>query len=509
MRTFAIACTAIATLMLASCAADKERSSALSATSQACGTTDSSAQGETTAPGWQRSYRTGCRDGNGRFSGGSQVIHLVPHKGRLYAANGYWMDQRNIWYGGHDPNTGWGQVLSLSGPNEPWTVDLELGPRHLRTELLKSVTFSIDQKGHPLAAPDTLLIAATYDGPGGNGISVFVRNDETGSWIKSSLIVGDTGKRGEDNSVRAAAVYRDRVTGRERLFISVGILGLYSGQYDLSRPGKINWASAPEFGPTRTRILAIVEANDSLYVSEGAKIYRRIDGSAPRYEAVADMSDDADANTDRATFQTIGGIRGLTAIAGPVLGKQSLIFLWNSGKNSQACVFRLDPKPDGSYARVRETCLADLISRHLDNTPIPYALGAYSNFLPMRDPQSKEIFYLVGLEAFIPASSEGRRSLYLTARNQRNDRGGFYAGAMYALRDVQGRWRVSEVNGKYEPGKPELVSVYTYALSPFGDEDSQAIYFGGYDANYFSSSDTAWVFRTSVANALREAPARK
>jgi hypothetical protein len=28
-------------------------------------------------------------------------------------------------------------------------------------------------------------------------------------------------------------------------------------------------------------------------------------------------------------------------------------------------MFRLDLQPDGAYARVRETCLADQISRHL------------------------------------------------------------------------------------------------------------------------------------------------
>ena len=63
--------------------------------------------------GWSASFLAGCTDRNGRFAGGSQVIHLVPHKGRLYAANGYWKDGRNVWYGGTNAGTGWSQVLAL------------------------------------------------------------------------------------------------------------------------------------------------------------------------------------------------------------------------------------------------------------------------------------------------------------------------------------------------------------------------------------------------------------
>ena len=52
-------------------------------------------------------------------------------------------------------------MLRVSGANELWTVDLELGPRHLRTELLKSVTFRLDGNGRPLPAPVALLFAST------------------------------------------------------------------------------------------------------------------------------------------------------------------------------------------------------------------------------------------------------------------------------------------------------------------------------------------------------------
>jgi hypothetical protein len=336
---------------------------------------------------------------------------------------------------------------------------------------------------------------------------VFVRDDDTGAWTRTRLIEGDTGRKGEDNSVRAAAIYRDRVTGREQLLISVGIVGIFAGHYDPTVPGRIRWSATPEFRAAETRILAMTEANYSLFVSDGKKVYRRIDGEVPEYRVIADMSDEVDVNTDRATFQSIGGIRGLSALDGPVSGRKSLMFLWTSGKNSQGCVMRLDPLPDGSYAKVREVCLAQLISQHLGGTPVPYVEGAYSNILELRDPGSGEVHHLLGLDAFIAASSAERRSLDLTAANQRSDSGGFYAGALYALRDGQGRWRLGEVNGTFQPGKRELVSVYTYAMSPFGGVDAQNIYFGGYDPNNFPSTDTAWMYRISLRELLEVGPA--
>ena len=41
---------------------------------------------------WTLSYDAGYRDANGSYAGGSEIMHLVAHQGKLYAANGYWMD---------------------------------------------------------------------------------------------------------------------------------------------------------------------------------------------------------------------------------------------------------------------------------------------------------------------------------------------------------------------------------------------------------------------------------
>ena len=56
--------------------------------------------------------------------------------------------------------------------------------------------------------------------------------------------------------------------------------------------------------------------------------------------------------------------------------------------------------------------------------------------------------------------------------------------------------------GKFEPGRPELVSIYTYAISPFGGSDVGRIYLGGYDPNNFASTDTAWLASVSLGDLL-------
>jgi hypothetical protein len=453
--------------------------------------------GETLAPGWQRSYRSGCPDDRGRLAGGSEILHLVPHQGKLYAAVGYWMDPRNPWYGGSNATPGWAQVLRLDGPDARWQVDLEM-PQHLRAEILQSVTFTTDGAGRPLAAPVTLLLASTYQGNGDGGISLFTRDDATGSWTKSTIIGGPTGKRGEGNSVRAMRVHRDRITGVDRLFISLGVFGLYSGVYDPSAAGRIRWDGKSDSGAVPVRPLAIVEANGALFFSADKAVYRRVDGPAPRYEVVHDLGDLLDGKTD----SPVGGIRGLSAIANPSGPGQSLLFAWAPGGRSRACMFRLDPTPAGGFTRVAETCLDTLIQRYLGGNPVFFVIAGYNQLMPVTDPVTRQTRHLIGMEAWIGGSR------WPTTQRKQTD-GGYYAGALYAIRDGDGQYRMTEVNGPIPASNPALVSTRTYALSPFAADQGQIVYFAGYDCNFVRSSDTAWIFRASLANALREAATRK
>jgi hypothetical protein len=452
--------------------------------------------GETLAAGWERSYRSGCLDQSGRLAAGSEILHLVSHKGKLFAAVGYWMDPRNPWYGGTYKTASWAQILRLDGPRAHWQVDLEM-PLHLRPEVLYSATFTTAANGAKLDTPVDLLLASTYEGGGEGGISLFTRDDTTGVWKKSKIIAGPTGKRGEENSARAMLVHRDKVTGIDHLFVSLGVHGVFSGVYDPALPGKIRWDPKSETGPLPIRPLAIIEANGDLVYSADRNVFRRVDGPAPRYEEIHDLSD----LIDGATYSPVGGIRGMTAIASPAGTGQSIIFVWAPDIRSRGCIMRLDRVATGGYERRQEICLDKLVSQYLDGSPVPYVLAAYNRFLAVTDPNTGAIHHLVGAEAWIP----GKRF----PTTQQDNKGGFYAGALYAIRDDASHYRLSEVNGSVGTSAPPLVATRAYALSPFAEDRGQIIYLGGYDCDFKPSSDTAWIFRTNLANALRELPPRR
>ena len=44
-------------------------------------------EGKGQEPRWEQSYDAGYTDGKGAYAGGSEIMHLVAHKGKLYAAN--------------------------------------------------------------------------------------------------------------------------------------------------------------------------------------------------------------------------------------------------------------------------------------------------------------------------------------------------------------------------------------------------------------------------------------
>jgi hypothetical protein len=181
----------------------------------------------------------------------------------------------------------------------------------------------------------------------------------------------------------------------------------------------------------------------------------------------------------------------------PVFFGQSLILVWAPGRRSKACIFWLDPDGQDGYKRVQETCLDSLISHDLGGIAVHFVLAGYNNLLSVVDPSTGEVVQLIGLEAWI---GHGRQ--HPTTQGKSN--GGFYAGALFAIRDAKGGYRLSEVNGRIRPSNPPLVATRAYALSPLAGEDRKVVYFGGYDCNFVRCSDTAWIFKTTLTTALRE-----
>jgi hypothetical protein len=282
------------------------------------------------------------------------------------------------------------------------------------------------------------------------------------------------------------------VTGVDRLFISLGVLGIFSGVYDPDAPGKIRWDPQSESGQVDIRPLAIIEANGSLFFSSGKLIYRRNDGNSPTYTLVQNMSDVFPGDVVSAS----GGIRGLTAIPNPNGAGESLLFLFCPGAGqSQGWIYRLDPDGSGGYRRTQEASLNTLMRNYLAGNPVYSVLGAYNNILPVVDPATNETVYIIGFESLIGGQN------YPTWGG--NESRGWYAGAMYAIRKGNGEYSVKEVNGPGDNDALALESTRAYALSPFAQDYNNVIYFGGHDCNYNPSHNTAWIFRATLDTALQ------
>ena len=254
---------------------------------------------------WVQSYDAGYVDANGAYAGGSEIMHLAAHNGKLFAANGYWMDGR--WAIPPDGQKQSAQVLRLDSSDGQWQVDLDMGRtnefglEYMKGNILKSVTFTRDEHGKPLPEPRSLLVMAAgarFDR--GGAVSAWVRNDDDGSW-HHTLVRHGSAVGGVRWVPRDMQVYQDKVTGIERLFLLLGNPGVITGVYDPKQPSKILWARNTEFpfltrGAFRTRPLGMIQANGSLYFSVDDAIYRRIDGARPTWEEVINLGDDIDTD---------------------------------------------------------------------------------------------------------------------------------------------------------------------------------------------------------------------
>ncbi len=440
---------------------------------------------------WVQSYDAGYLDDNGAYAGGSEIMHLVSHKGKLYAANGYWVDAH--WVIPPDDQKQSAQVLRLDSSNGKWQVDLDMGKsnglglRYMKGNILKSVTFTRDASGKPLPQPKNLLImAAGANFERGGAVSAWIRDDERGVW-NHTLVRHGSNAGGVRWVPRDMEIYRDKKTGIERIFLSLGNPGIASGVYDPSHPEKIRWNPHlefpfPEGGSLHTRPLGIVQANGSLLFSEGGAIFRRIDGIRPSYEKIIDLNEDTDTD--------VGGIRGLTTIDNPN-GSESLLFLWAPGDRSKSQVKRLDPDGKGGYAVHDEAMIMELMKKRL-GVEIPYTLGAHNMAYPFTDPKSKQTVHIIGFQGNI----RGKHHLRWKGST-------LYAGAMYAIRGPDRTYKVHEVNNAYATGKAVLVSPRTFCPSPFGDGQ---IFIGGHDSSRKISDDMAWIFRAPLKVALGLTP---
>ena len=426
---------------------------------------------------WERSFTAGNYDYDNNFMGGSEVLHLVTHKNKIFASISYWQDESNIWYGGTNPTIGWSQIISLDSPNSSWFVDLNLDPYYLRPEILKEIIFTKDLNGNLLGNPDTLLIVGAYSSNyifGPVTVSAFVRDDNNNYWNQTIIHEGGL-PAGENYSIRDMELYTDHITGAEHLLVSVGTKGIFSGSYNPSIAGKIEWNLEPEVGPLDIRPLGIAIANNSLYFSSGNKLYIRNDGENPSYSIAHDFSD-LSLNINSA----VGGVRGLTVINNDDENNDSMLLMWCPDGQSKGIIFRLDSNLAGELNRVYETKLSLLVEDYLPGTSVNYLLGGYNEFFRVFNHLENEFFHIVGFEATIQGGNYPEWN-------------GYYSGGLFAVRNSNAEYVLEEVNGFISFDDFPLVATRCYVKSPFDNED--AIYFGGFDPNSFLSTNKAWIYK--------------
>jgi len=101
---------------------------------------------------------------------------------------------------------------------------------------------------------------------------------------------------------------------------------------------------------------------------------------------------------------------------------------------------------------------------------------------------------VMGIEAFIPKASPPPAGHVVAD--------GLETSGWYLVRHADGRYELREIAAKHPVTGLPLIPVRTIAASPFPGDD--ALYFGGYDANYLPAHNTAWVLRAPAAAVLGE-----
>jgi hypothetical protein len=433
------------------------------------------------------SFTAGSRDDAGRFMGGTEMRILTAHAGKLYAGNGYWEDQP-----GPEGRQG-AAVLVLDAPGAHWRVDHVFDEqlpdgrhRDLAVSALAEVAFATDPNGTRLPAPSAMLIAANWDLSG--AVRVFSRDDATDAWTAATL-AQDRPTPNFLPQVRSFGQHRDRSTGIDHVFAGQDPRGVFSGTYDATVPGRIRWSAAPELDLSSVssagisgrngylRVSSFAECNGQLYTAVGQHIYERTDGVEPHWRLVYTNAYPGHSET---------GLRGLTAILDPSGHGEVLLA---AVEGSAARIVRVNPR-DGSEAA--ELDLADFLHRHW-GMPASYVIAAYNNMAKVRDPAGGEAL-LIGIEAFIPAQAQIAAGHDLVSVGY----GRLEAGGWYLVRRSNGHYDLRQIAAGL--GRA-LVATRSIRASPFPQE-RDAVYFAGYDANKVPAHDTAWIMRSTAAEAI-------
>jgi len=109
------------------------------------------------AGGWKKSYHAGTFDKNFRYMGGTEIMFLTPHKGKIYAGTSMLSNVFDF------QNSISAQILVKESAKARWKLDYQTDKQILRVDYLASITLGTDGQGNQLSQPVNLLIAGLCD----------------------------------------------------------------------------------------------------------------------------------------------------------------------------------------------------------------------------------------------------------------------------------------------------------------------------------------------------------
>jgi len=405
-------------------------------------------------------YLAGTRDSAGNFIGGTEIMNLALHGGKLYAGVGYWMDLPYLKNKENYPWTG-AQILVKDSADSSWRLEHSLGPQTLRVDALKSIVFTTDYQGNKLPQPVSMLVASSID-YANKGQWVWTRDDKTGVWTKTLVAKTDAVQYG-----RSFGLHKDKMTGIDCLFVGTSTQQIYRGSYDPNAPGKIRWEGNPEFAANaeKGRAMAFTVANNVLYASVADAVYRREDGLNPTWTVVYRWQVSAGTR--------FPDMRGLTTVRSPDGDGESIL----GARETSGVIERIDPSR-GHKVTVEldvRRYFTDLWGRARGH------LIAYNNMVPFTLPLTEERVHLISLQTHHP--------------DQAYDR----VHSFYLVRRQDGSYLHLEVNDPRLTNHPELRAVRCFETSPFNPDE---FYLGGFDCNNLESHNTAWIFKATLSATL-------
>jgi hypothetical protein len=430
---------------------------------------------------WQIVYDAPETDSNNQVLTSTEVVDMVTHKGKIYAATSNWNNPLQPFKG---------QVIVKNSHTADWLLDVDPPGLISRASSIKSVVFQTDINGQALVQPDTILFIGltTHDFsdspyPG----KVAWRNDSNGTWTYYDLDFSNHHLRRTE--VRSMGFYRDKVTNADIVFAGAtpDPLGIFAGRYDATQPNKIVWDNVAEFLPVNyERILGFAECNGVLYAATKSRILKRNDGHSVSqcWVELIDFKDPQYFNVYSQGLYSIYAndedIRSFTTttLYNPV--REVLTFTTFNR------LFHFDPL---AKTLIEEINLKDWLQTETGNQYNYIQSGIISPFYTSQN----DTFQLIGIEAIFD-------TIYLANNSQPNfegiDNKGFIIVRQH-LTNGTSNYQLQSISDPLFPNDT-LTRVRTIINSPFQQEPG-TIYAGGFAPWGNDIENTGWIYKGQLA----------